>query len=210
MNLQEAVEQLTKESNERHLQWRNEARCRIADGTAQGIDRLIADDDEKYWYDCFSYAFHAVRRFLDEQVRHRDWWYALKNFHLRGRRGWGQRDWWNLDHYLANWLPNALRYLAEHTHGFPVEILDYDGSPIYTYARYDEQDGEKYYDIDGNVIEPYELWQATIHRMADGFEAWHALNECSWVEVSEAQKELERIKHEGFLLFINNYGCLWD
>lgn len=195
-----------KEWDERHLKWRSESRERISAGKPQGLDRLFADNDGKHWYDSIQKKWWAVRRFTGNQVVHLYWWSTLKNFYLRGRRGWGQQDWWGLDHYLAGWLPDALRHLAEKEHGHPCQILGPDGEAIYSMDYDPETSEETETGGDGMV-----MWRDTLNRMADGFEAWALLNEYGWRhEDSEAERELERMHHEGFLLFINNYGSLWD
>jgi len=46
----------------------------------------------------------------------------LKNFILRGKRGWCPEDTWNLDSYLARIISETTRYLAENTNSYPYEM----------------------------------------------------------------------------------------
>jgi len=194
-----------KEWDERHLKWRDESRARIAAGRSDGLDRIFADNDEKHWYDWLHDRYWTVYRFVRDQVVHLYWWGALKNFYLRGLHGWGQQDWWGLDHYLAGWLPDALRHLAEKEHGHPAQILGPDGRAIYS-MDYDPETSEETEEGGDGMV----AWRDALNRMADGFAAWALLNEYGWHGESEAERELERMHHDGFLLFINNYGSLWD
>lgn len=206
MDLQEASEKLHKEWDERHAQWRAEARERIAAGTPKSLDRLFAENDPQHWYDQIVDAGWAARRFVSNQIVHIHWWHALKNFYSRGRRGWGTQDWWNLDSYLAGWLPDALRHLAEKEHGHPCKIIGPDGETIYL-LDYDPDANEEV-ETGGDGME---VWKATLNRMADGFAAWKLLSEYGWThDESEAERELERMRDEGLKIFINNYESLWD
>lgn len=45
----------------------------------------------------------------------------------RARRGWCDRDWWNMDYWFLEVVPDMLRALAENCHGFP----DGDDFPTY-------------------------------------------------------------------------------
>lgn len=47
------------------------------------------------------------------------WYYKIKWFWQRGRRGYADCDVWGLDHYLANLVPLMLKRLRETRHGYP-------------------------------------------------------------------------------------------
>src|SRR5690242_12623084 len=49
--------------------------------------------------------------------------YNLRALEQRGRRGFANRDLWNLSVYLSGWLPAALRLLRERGLGLPHAIL---------------------------------------------------------------------------------------
>ena len=44
----------------------------------------------------------------------------IKWFLQRGARGYADCDAWSLDHYLASWMPEALRHLEENKLGHPI------------------------------------------------------------------------------------------
>lgn len=48
----------------------------------------------------------------------------IKYFIQRGKRGYSDEDIWNLDSYLMEWLPKALRQLAEHHIGYPTGLSE--------------------------------------------------------------------------------------
>jgi hypothetical protein len=81
--------------------------------------------------------FWAIRRFI------RDIPYRIRSIVFRVRHGFPQEDWWNLHAATARFLAPRLRYMAEHTSGYP--------------SAFDGEDGD-------------ELWSAILSKMADGFE----------------------------------------
>lgn len=48
----------------------------------------------------------------------------IKYFIQRGKRGYSDEDIWNIDSYLMEWLPKALRQLAKHHIGYPSGLSD--------------------------------------------------------------------------------------
>ena len=46
-------------------------------------------------------------------------YYNIRDFIWRGTKGFAPSDTWNLDSWLLQVLPAALKYLAEHSHGWP-------------------------------------------------------------------------------------------
>ena len=49
-----------------------------------------------------------------------DWLHETKWFIQRGLYGYADCDTWNLDYYLSNWLPHALKQLRKETYSYPV------------------------------------------------------------------------------------------
>jgi hypothetical protein len=83
--------------------------------------------------------FWAIRRFILDIP------YQVRSIVFRVRHGFPQEDWWNLETATAKFLAPRLRYLAEHTSGYP-SFIDIDG-------------------ISGD-----EIWTAILYKMTDGFE----------------------------------------
>lgn len=52
-------------------------------------------------------------------LKPRRWYWGVKTFIQRGRRGWADRDVWNLDHYLARVIGESVHHLAVIDHGWP-------------------------------------------------------------------------------------------
>ena len=53
----------------------------------------------------------------------------VRAFIQRGRRGWADRDTWNLDEYLARVTGQALAHLADTGHGYPDDGTAEGSSP---------------------------------------------------------------------------------
>ena len=87
--------------------------------------------------------FWKIRRFF------RNIPYRIRSIVFRVRHGFPMEDCWSLDDATARFLAPRLRYLAEHTSGYPSE--------------FDGEDGD-------------ELWSAILFKMADGFERMTAPN----------------------------------
>ena len=81
--------------------------------------------------------FWRIRRFI-LNIPHR-----VRSIMFRLRHGFAREDTWSLDDATARFLAPRLRYLAEHTSGYP--------------SAFDGEDGD-------------ELWTAILAKMADGFE----------------------------------------
>ena len=181
MTLSEAKAILEAESDARMAAWKLEPHSFYS--------RIMRGDDP--WY---VRAYWRVQSFVRSIVKG-EYYRAVKNRVLRAKRGYGPHDWFDLNDYIAEWLPSALRELAG-GYGYPLRIHDYDGAVIYEHD--DEGD-------DGPRI-----WAETLERMAQGFEAFTILSDVGWMRETEAERELERIHDEGMQLFARNYSCLWD
>jgi hypothetical protein len=139
-------------------------------------------------------------------------------FLQRGRRGWADCDTWSLDDYLAGWLPDALKHLAEHTHGYPSAFYDEENDP----------------EGDAGFAE----WKSVLGQMAEGFrahtrkmdglyeeqlgpyplhrpasiskEAWRLLKDARFEQAQELTKQDELVFQRGMALFVEHLGSLWD
>ena len=131
MDFQEAKKTLNEEETARHAQWDKEREERRLAGTPNDLDSIFDRFEAKFasagW---LVEQWWKVRRFFTRTFRDRTWYYNAKNRYLRGKRGWGSQDWWNLSDYVAETLPSALRHLAKESHGHPMSIYDVDGKDL--------------------------------------------------------------------------------
>ena len=114
--------------------------------------------------------FWAIRRFIHDIP------YRIRSIVFRVRHGFAQEDTWNLDDATARFLAPRLRYLAEHTSGYP--------------SAFDGEDGD-------------ELWSAILFKMADGFERMTTPNWDSFAreEVDYAEECLDLFREFFFNLW---------
>jgi hypothetical protein len=204
MDFSEAKRQLEYEDRERQRQWRYERKCRLAQAAGTRMDEFEEELENLPWY---KEAYYATRCWLRDFFKGYHF-HTIKSRWQRMRRGYGYQDIWSLDGYLEGWLPAALRELAEKTHGHPFKVYDHDGSLLYKLGEC--CDDEEYYCEDEDCDTHHAIWQQTICRMADGFEAKQFLYKYEWSHKTVAEKELERIAREGLQLFIKNFDSLWD
>lgn len=54
----------------------------------------------------------------------RDTYNEIKYFIQRGKRGYSDRDVWNLDYYLAELISNSLKDLEKNRHSYPMNLTD--------------------------------------------------------------------------------------
>ena len=136
------------------------------------------------------------------------------DFVHRGLYGYARSDIWDLDDYLASWLPDALRHMAENNHGCANELFD------------NSTNGDECY-----------KWRVILLEMAEGFEAHRqqewvdlpeytaafayrepggsgvadpALIEAWRVAAAERQAETERKVNRSLELFAQWFVHLWD
>lgn len=138
--------------------------------------------------------------------------YKIKCFYQRGKRGYADVDVWNLNDYLASWLPKALRHLSENNVGC----------------------AEKFFDNDAPDDKACHKWEALLVQMAEGFEAYIAMDayelmelkycnkkceeevwdiNCKDCKVVFNQKEYDKRKakfEKGMKIFSENFIHLWD
>lgn len=54
----------------------------------------------------------------------------IKYFIQRGRRGWADKDVWDVDYYLSKIIPPMITYLREVTHGHPADLSEKEWDEI--------------------------------------------------------------------------------
>jgi len=71
--------------------------------------------------DCYLYRIkELIKNFFEN----------IKWFWQRGKRGYSDRDLWNLDEYLTDLFISALRYLRKNHYGYPPLITDEEWNGI--------------------------------------------------------------------------------
>lgn len=146
----------------------------------------------------------------------------------RANRGWAVCDTWDLDHYLCQWLPDALRHIKKVKHGIPSVVFPTD---------------PKFMDETGNPTREaqdiaLERWDKILLQIINGFEAMRRVFEMdyekelgpfpgtdNWLFESraprpETKEYYEKIRQledrdralfkEAMGLFTEYYECLWD
>jgi hypothetical protein len=123
----------------------------------------------------------------------------IKWAYQRATRGWSEKDSWNINGHIAEILPPMLRSIAKNHAGCPVEFWDKE-----------------------KLNDECHRWAETLEEIAQGFEAYTALQHMSYFEFV---KEEDGYKHEinkeklklltakydrGMLLFSQYYMNLWD
>ena len=123
----------------------------------------------------------------------------IKWAYQRVTRGWSDEDSWNINSHIARILPPMLRSIAKNHAGCPVEFWD----------------SEKLND-EGH------RWAETLEEIAQGFEAFTAIQNMNYFEfvkgeagykreTNEEQLKLLTAKYErGMLLFSQYYFNFWD
>ena len=60
----------------------------------------------------------------------KDLFLDIKYFNHRGKHGWADIDWFNLDNYLLHILPDMLEALANRSYGYSENYIDADGNKV--------------------------------------------------------------------------------
>lgn len=145
----------------RHPDYADREARREAGGS--GNTKLMSDGnpDSDISVDSFFQDMRLTDRYKPwwhKTTLHVHWWLGkhgpratrnnLRAFWQRGRRGWADRDTWNLDSYLARVISGSLGYFGspEHLHGYPSSMT-------------------------------YEEWQQVIKEIAEGMDAHCALSD---------------------------------
>jgi len=105
---------------------------------------------------------------------------AIKYFYQRGRRGYSDRDLWDLSCYLSDMLSRALSDLKKNKHGYPPELTEKKWDRILT-------------DMQSGFLAQLALMD--INTVTDS---------------KEYTKELTAKMNKGLKLFAKHYMDLWD
>jgi hypothetical protein len=115
----------------------------------------------------------------------------IRRFIHRGLYGYTDIDVWNLNTYLLEWLPEALRTLAKEGHGCAQQLFD------------ESRSGDECH-----------KWEAMLVEMAEGFEFYRQYEESHWEQPVEKQQELYEEAHKqvakSLLLMAQWFPHLWD
>lgn len=131
----------------------------------------------------------------------REWYYDIKNFIIRGRRGWAPSDAWDGHHYLARIIAGMVRQLAKHNTGCPQELFD---------AK--------------NLNNECHPWKVILEEIAQGFDAFQEMDSTHYSfmfkknnqDIYERQlhnlkrKQLTQKYDRGMELFAKYFMSLWD
>jgi len=107
----------------------------------------------------------------------------IKYFFQRGKRGYSDRDLWDIGEYLSTIVPPMMRDLKDNGSGYPVKI------------------GSR------------KKWEEILEDIAKGFEAQLKLKVNYSKRYNENGKELEELlktKDKGLKLFIKYLGAFWS
>lgn len=118
----------------------------------------------------------------------------IKWFCQRGKRGWSDKDVWNMWYYLAEVIPQMVAYLKKTNHGYPGEL----------WAKYTKELGEN--------NEAYEAadkeWHEILETITDGFKA--AIEMDDHIVRSPEYKEAKKRFDKGMKAFHRYFHDLWD
>ena len=109
----------------------------------------------------------------------------LKQFFVRGAKGWCYADVWCLNDYLVNIILPCLKELKEIEHGYPV------------------------IDDSLNEEEAIALWDQKLDAMIEGFEAAKRILNDEW-QTMEDYKIEKAIFKRGMKEFTEYFFALWD
>lgn len=160
-------------------------------------------------------------------------WFSLRTYsnwvlfyYQRATRGWADCDTWSLDDYLNEWLPDALRHLKLHTHGFPTsmyteeeaKIVQPDGTLWPTSLPAGEDADKRAADKWGYILTKIIVGFEANKRMMDGLYENELgpfpIFPINIKERLELEKPLierdKRLFAEGMALFVQYYNNLWD
>jgi len=105
----------------------------------------------------------------------------IKWFWQRGTRGYADCDWWDLDSYLARWLPKALKeFRTKRISSHPAMVKD------------------------------QKTWVEILKKMEKGFEAHEKLHDCFFCPKNKRQEKWMKDYKEGLRLFGKHFYNLWD
>jgi len=112
--------------------------------------------------------------------------HEIKWFIQRGKKGYADCDLWDLNSYLTDWLPEALRELAKNSYGCPAGLYD-----------------------NKKKRNQCHKWTKILREMADSFEAGGKLM-CPLLPTSKRYQKYEKKFNKGMKLFHKYFFSLWD
>jgi len=138
-----------------------------------------------------------------------NWYYDRKwdiiTFFQRGKRGWGDRDTWSFDGYLAGVIAEGLEHLKETKCGTPISMFPEDS---------------KFESTDEISNRARAKWDITLDIMIKAFKLTKDIAyQDIWPYHEDGYKsdnirmltqEEEAIIKEGFKLFAENFHSFWD
>jgi len=158
----------------------------------------------------FFFYYHVwlpICRFSDKYLDIRNYYYEIKYFIQRGRRGWSNRDWWCTYYFICKVLKEMIKYDKKNGHGLPMweegmteeeaikKWADIQDKMIYAF-----ESGEK---IGNGDLELYAewMWADDKAEFRDRIKKYHG--------VLQTKEEYDKMQ-EGFQLFIKHLWSLWD
>jgi len=105
----------------------------------------------------------------------------LKNFILRGKKGWCPEDTWNLDVYLSRVISESIKYLNKHTISHPNRVTFKQWKKILK-------------TISEGIDAPYNL-DESVNNMG---------------KYNEQSKLARKKQQEALKLFVKYFNNLWD
>lgn len=116
-----------------------------------------------------------------------DFLLEMKSFIQRGMYGVADCDIWGLNSYLSDWFPYALRKMGDDSLGCPQQLFD---------AEDHNNECHK--------------WKEVLEEIAQGFDAYKALDEMSLKWTIEKQEEVNKKLKRSFDLLSEYFPNLWD
>ena len=127
------------------------------------------------------------------------WWDHLRWAWQRVFRGWDDRIVWSVDYYLANMIPKWLKVSKEVKCGIPAQCFDKD-----------DWDDEKCEYINGAEEKALDKWNNILDKMIEGFACYYEIENKGIYSDNPRYQELIDKFDEGFELFHEHFGSLWD
>lgn len=112
-----------------------------------------------------------------------DFYYNIKYFIQRGKKGYSKRDIWGFDHYLSDIIVKGLTELKEMAHGIP------GGGMIGCQALCIDEDNKE-------EQEALESWRKEIDRIIWTFETTKKIQDRNWIPVFDEKDRIELKKYE--------------
>lgn len=112
----------------------------------------------------------------------KDFYYDIKSFIQRGKKGYSKRDVWGFDYYLSDIIVKGLKDLKEMAHGYPCgEIVGVQSIDIE-----DEDEDSK------NMIQ----WKKILDKIIWTFEVSKKIQDRNWILVNDEKDRVELKKYE--------------